>query len=117
MGSIRHNTDTKSVANSQGESVMLKGLDAIDWTKVGVHVYSSRPITEIPDAIRELLSESPMTRRAALLFLLGEGQDYGDIYDTTAHIIPFVIEILADENTLSRRALLEMLAAIARNRV
>jgi hypothetical protein len=95
---------------------MLEGLDQIDWTKLGVHVYSSRPITDIPNAIRELLSDSPSTRRAALYFLLGEGQDFGDIYDTTAHIIPFIIEILTANTTLSKRALLEVLAVIARNR-
>ncbi len=67
---------------------MFSDLDSIHWKGIGYHVYSRHE--EIPQAIRDLLSKSDSIRAQARTFLLVEGQDFGDIYDTT------VIQVLRD---------------------
>lgn len=59
---------------------MFSTLDSIDWNGLGYHTYGRND--EIPEAIRNLLSPDAEVREAARGFLLGEGQDFGDIYDT-----------------------------------
>ncbi len=60
---------------------MLEGLDQIDWVNVAVHVYGSRPQSEIPDAIREIMSDDERTREEALNFLFGQGQEAHTIWE------------------------------------
>ena len=72
---------------------MFTNLDSIDWKGFGTHTYPNHD--EIPQAIHNLLSPDDAVREEARGFLLGAGQDFGDIYDTTPHIIPFCLEVLA----------------------
>jgi len=90
---------------------MLEGLDRIDWQSLGFHVYGKHG--RIPAEIRNLLAQDPQVREEARGFLLGAGQDFGDIYDTTPHIIPFLIELLADEETPGKADLLWHLSGVA----
>ncbi len=90
---------------------MLENAQHIIWKSLGVHVYGE-PET-IPDELRNLLSPDPQIREAARGFLLGSGQDYGDIYDTTPYIIPLVIELLGADTTPDKQELLAHLASIA----
>jgi len=94
-----------------GGAVMLEGLDQIDWKNLGHHVY--RQHEQIPTEIRNLLAPDPEVREAARGFLLGEGQDFGDIYDTTPYIIPFLIDLLAYNSTPDLAAILAHLSGIA----
>lgn len=70
---------------------------------------------KIPDAIRNLLSSNPDVRDEAREFLLGGGQDFGDIYDTTHHIIPFIIELLSNFHAPGKADSLDHLSSIARH--
>lgn len=92
---------------------MLEGLDQIDWTKVGGHVYASRPVTHIPGIIRDVLSDDEDVQRDALDFLFGSGQDTGNIHDTTPFIVPFILEILADESAPAKSSILQRLVDIS----
>jgi hypothetical protein len=87
---------------------MFSNLDSIDWQSLGYHTYG-RP-NEIPQAIRSLLSPEETVIREALGFLLGEGQDFGDIYDTTPHIIPFCLEALALQGAPGKAIILRQLS-------
>jgi hypothetical protein len=87
---------------------MFPNLDSIDWKGLGYHVYSRHE--EIPRAIRDLLSTEVAVRAAARGFLLGEGQDFGDIYDTTPRIIPFCLEILAKDGGPGKAELMQQLS-------
>ncbi|MBN1123034.1 MAG: hypothetical protein JXJ17_18300 [Anaerolineae bacterium] len=87
---------------------MLDALDKIDWENTGYHVYGQQEL--IPDRFRSLLSPNPETRELARGFLLGSQQDAGDIYDTTPAIIPFLIELVTQEDTPDREELLRDLS-------
>lgn len=90
---------------------MLENVQHINWQAIGFHVYDE-PET-IPAALHSLLSSNPNIRESAREFLLGSGQDYGNIYDTTPYIIPFILEILGSDTTQDKADLLDHLAAVA----
>ncbi|MBN1200600.1 MAG: HEAT repeat domain-containing protein [Anaerolineae bacterium] len=90
---------------------MLDEADQINWERLGFHVYGKHE--QIPQSLRDLLSPDPETREYARGFLLGSGQDHGDIYDTTPHIIPFLLELLAREDTPGKEELLLDLSGVA----
>jgi hypothetical protein len=92
---------------------MFEGLDQIDWAALGHHVYGDH--VQISAAIRSLLSDNPDVRDEMRGLLLGSGQDFGDIYDTTPHIIPFLFEILESPQGPGKVELLDHLAGVARN--
>jgi len=89
---------------------MLEGVDEIDWKNLGHHVYGKHD--RIPEEIRNLLAQEPQVREEARGFLLGSGQDFGDIYDTTPHIIPFLIELLTHAGTPEKADLLWHLSGV-----
>ncbi len=90
---------------------MFEGLDQIDWKSLGYHVYGKHEL--IPQEIRNLLSENFQVRQGARDFLLGGGQDFGDIYDTTPHILPFLLEILDNPDAPDKDKLLFHLSGVA----
>ena len=83
---------------------MSDNIDQINWHTLGHHIYGAPG--DIPTFIHNLLAPDAPTRQAARDFLLGSGQDDGDIYDTTPHILPFLIPILADPHSPDRAELL-----------
>lgn len=83
-------------------------LDSIDWKALGIHTYLRHE--EIPQAIRALLSPDEAEREDARGFLLGAQQDFGDIYDTTPHIIPFCLEVLALEGAPGKAEMMRQLS-------
>ena len=90
---------------------MFENLDQIDWKNLGHHVYQRHE--KIPGEIRDLLSQDAQIRDDARDFLLGGGQDYGSICDTTPHIIPFLFEILAAPEAPGKTELLHQLSDTA----
>ena len=90
---------------------MFEGLDKVDWKSLGHHIYGRHEI--IPQEIRNLNSGNAEVRQDARDFLLGGGQDYGDIYDTTPYIIPFLFEILNSPDGPDKDKLLSHLAEVA----
>jgi hypothetical protein len=92
---------------------MFEGLDEMDWENLGVSHYGENK--KIPQNIRNLLSPSKQVRDESRASLLGWGQDYGDVYDTTSHIIPFIFQILSNSDAPGKEDLLEHLSAIMEN--
>ena len=91
---------------------MFSTLDSIEWKKLGYHTYPQHE--KIPGAIRDLLSPDADVREEARGFLLGAGQDFGDIYDTTPQIIPFCLEVLAMEGAPGKTELMQQLSGQGR---
>jgi hypothetical protein len=89
---------------------MFSNLDSIDWNRLGYHTYPNHKHDEIPRAIRNLLSPDDKVREEARGFLLGTGQDFGDIYDTTPQIIPFCLEVLAMDGAPGKAELMHHLS-------
>jgi len=82
---------------------MFDGLDDIDWEQFGdCHLGVSMKTKDIPTFVRKLRAEDAEEREYAIQCLLGEGQHLGLIGDATPAIIPYVLEVLADETYLER---------------
>jgi hypothetical protein len=90
---------------------MLETLYDIDWTQFPYHV-GCEP-KKIPEAIWNLVAEDGKIREAAKDALVGIQQDTGDLYPATPYIVPFIVELLASEQTPDRNHLLDMLACWA----
>ena len=95
------------------QKTIFEGLYQIDWVQLG-HIYGSRPsISAIPDAIRDLLSESENIRESSRGFLFGEGaQEYGMITNSTPHLMRFIFDLLPLEETPERERLLRWIASM-----
>ncbi|WP_337176921.1 hypothetical protein [Paludisphaera sp.] len=89
---------------------MLEGLDAIDWKALG-HAYG--PATDVPDQLRALASSDPDARAEALHALFGNICHQGTVYEASAHAVPFLIELLADDSTADRAGVLCLLGELA----
>lgn len=89
---------------------MLENVHHINWKNLGDHVYGKHD--RIPAAIAQLVAQDADVRETAREFLLGGGQDFGAIYDTTPHIIPFLIELLTDAGTPDKAQLLDHLSSV-----
>jgi hypothetical protein len=85
---------------------MLEGLDLIDWKSLR-HSYGSAENT--PNYLRNLLSPEPEKRNAAYEHLYGAVNHQGHISDSTAAVVPFLIELLESESTPERSRLLNVL--------
>lgn len=91
---------------------MFEGLDNVDWHGIGSHVYGENET--IPSRIRHLTSEDQDVREKAADFLFGGGQDIGSIYASTAYIIPFALQVIAEDPPITKHLLLlDRLAAIS----
>lgn len=89
---------------------MLAGLDEIDWLKLG-DAYG--PADTVADAIRELLSDEAEQRENARWSLSSTIYHQGDIFDSTAAAIPFLIEIFTSDSAPDRSELGYFIEAIA----
>ncbi|BCJ75066.1 hypothetical protein CS0771_46100 [Catellatospora sp. IY07-71] len=89
---------------------MLERLDKIDWAGL-THAYG--PAHDVPDQIRDLSSATEGVRAAARNALYSNIFHQGTRYEATAHAVPFLLELLANESVADRPALARMLAAIA----
>jgi len=91
---------------------MLAGLIDIDWLKLG-DAYG--PADTVADAIRALLSDDAEIREKARWSLSSTIYHQGDIFDSTAAAIPFLIEIFAADDSPDRNELGHFIDAIAQS--
>lgn len=80
----------------------------MQWRRSDCHPYHNH--AELPRAIRNLLSPDEKVREEARGFLLGSGQDFGEIYETTPQIIPFCLEVLAMDGAPGKAELMHHLS-------
>lgn len=91
---------------------MLAGLDDIDWLKLG-DAYG--PADTVADAIRALLSDDAEKRENARWSLSSTIYHQGDIFDSTAAAIPFLIQIFVADDAPDRNELGHFIDAIAQS--
>lgn len=97
---------------------MFETLDTIDWERVGDHISGQN--WRIPSAIRALVSSEKEKRLQALEFLFGSFYQLefeSHIFETTAKIIPFTLEVLANKPRPTARLLVRYFAWFLYRRV
>lgn len=71
---------------------MLEDLDKIDWANL-LHAYGAA--TDVPDLIRTILQSDEAKSTEALGELINSISHQGTIYPVTAHVVPFMNELLS----------------------
>ena len=92
---------------------MLAGLNAIDWSALQ-DAYGSA--VEVPNRLRALLSDDDALRSEALNELFGSVWHQGTIYSVSAHVIPFLVELLDAPQVKDKPSIIALLASIASGR-
>lgn len=90
---------------------MLERLDEVPWSTL-THAYGSA--ADVPDLLRALASADPDEREAALSELHGNVWHQGTVYPATPHVVPFLLELLAEPGLEGRAGLLRYLGQLAR---
>lgn len=92
---------------------MLNGLDAIDWSALE-DAYGNAG--ETPHRLRALLSDDEEVREEALNELFGSVWHQGTIYSVSAHVIPFLVELIEAPHVKEKESVVALLASIAGGR-
>jgi hypothetical protein len=89
---------------------MLDALDSIDWSSI-THAYG--PATDVPEAIRSLVSVNEEQRTEALTVLHQTIWHQGTIYPATAAVVPFLYELLNHPDVRDKEGIVSILGCIA----
>lgn len=89
---------------------MLEGLETIDWDNLR-HAYG--PATDVPDLIRDLAASDKAVRDKARYELFGNIHHQSDVYEASAHAVPFLIELLTIPEVQDKYMILALLQALA----
>ena len=92
--------------------MLLNGLDKIDWPNIR---HSHGRATEFPTWIRQLLSDESEVRENAQENLFEYSNHQGSIYEVTPYLVPFLIELVAAEDTPDKAELLYHLASVGKS--
>lgn len=98
------------IRKREAAKTMLKGLDNIDWHALR-HAYG--PADDVPACIRDLASDDADLRQQAMDELFGNIYHQGTVYEATAHAVPFLIELAANQSIADRDGILALLADIS----
>ncbi|CAK9087900.1 Uncharacterized protein SCF082_LOCUS45564, partial [Durusdinium trenchii] len=82
---------------------MLRTLDNVDWKSLE-HAYGSAE--DVPDLIRQLLSQDAKVRSDVMWHLYGNVFHQGTRYPATPYVIPFLIELCSNPDILDRGEIL-----------
>jgi hypothetical protein len=88
----------------------LKGIDTVNWAELN-HAHCSA--YDVPPLLRALLSDNADHRDFACQLLHETVWHQGTIYETTSHIVPFLIQLLSFSNISSKEHILILLGSIA----
>jgi hypothetical protein len=89
---------------------VLEGLSRVDWDAL---TRAGGAASDIPDALRALLSEDASVRRSAMLRLSLSLCPDGDVFETSLHAVPFLLELLAAPGIPEKAEILLLLVALA----
>lgn len=89
---------------------MLEGLAGIDWDRLE-DAYG--PATGVPEFIRGLASRDRGTREEALEELHNQVCHQGSVSEASAHVVPFLIELLREPSVGGKEGILDLLAGLA----
>ncbi len=73
----------------------LDGLDALDWQALQA---AYGPAGGVPALVRQLLAVDAAVRAAAVEELYGTVWHQGTVYESTPHVVPFLVAVVADED-------------------
>lgn len=90
---------------------MLERLDEVPWSTL-THAYGSA--ADVPELLRDLASADPDAREAALAELHGNVWHQGTVYPATPHVVPLLLELLAEPGLEGKAGLLRYLGQLAR---
>lgn len=88
----------------------LEELDQVDWNALE-HAYG--PASDVPEIIRALAGRSKEVRDKALRELYGNIWHQGTVYDATAHAVPFLVGLVANQGVEERHEILVLLSHLA----
>src|SRR5688500_16162970 len=86
------------------------GLDGVDWGRMS-HAYGRA--LDVPIDLRRLASSDADVRANALWQLGGSIYHQGDVFDSTAAAVPFLVALAANAALTNRADILDFLAEIA----
>jgi hypothetical protein len=92
------------------EQTMLERLSAFDWSKL-THAYGSAH--DVPQLLRDLTSHDEEVCRGALGMLYTTIYHQGTVYQASAYAVPFLLELVQQEEIQEREGLLHLLAHLA----
>jgi hypothetical protein len=91
-------------------ALILETLDDIDWSHLqGCY----QPATEVPEFLRALASRSCEIRDRARAELWSAIFHSGTVYEVTASVVPFLYELLENDDVLEKEHIVYMLATLA----
>lgn len=91
-------------------TIMLDGLDAIDWARLR-HAYGSAE--DVPDLLRDLASDDDDRQYEALDTLNTNIWHQGTVYEASAYAAPFLIELVQAPSVSQRPMLLYLISLLA----
>ncbi len=95
---------------------LFDGLNDINWQQFGdYHLAIGMNTKDIPTSVWKMLDDDAEARENAIQDLLGEGQHLGMIGEATPAIIPYILDVLADEAYAERGYLVFGLSLICEN--
>lgn len=89
---------------------MLEGLDNVEWSNLG-HAYGKAG--DVPKLIRTLGGTEAEAADDALSSLFGNIWHQGTVYEATPHAVPFLVELVRNQETRHRPQILLLLQCIA----
>lgn len=89
---------------------MLEGLDNIKWADLE-HAYGSA--ADVPDLLRDLLSDDSSIREETLEILFSNIWHQGTVYEASAYAVPFFIELVSSDAVEMRNVIVSLLSALA----
>jgi hypothetical protein len=90
--------------------VELVGIDDLPWGDMS-HAYG--PAVDVPTDLKRVASTEPRMRENALWNLSGNIYHQGDIFDSTAAALPFLVTLAGNRVLPNRRKILDLIEAIA----
>ena len=89
---------------------VFDGLEDVNWQDLS-HAYGSAE--DVPRYLRALLSEDESEWDEAFTFFFQSVWHQGTVYSVTAHVIPFLVELLTVETVIHREGILYLLEALS----
>jgi hypothetical protein len=89
---------------------MLTNLNNIPWASL-THAYG--PAIDVPDLIKNLASTNEVKRKYALNELYGNIFHQGSRYEATPHVIPFILQLLQQDEVGGKDELIVLLVHLA----
>ncbi|GEM_PF-4189980 len=89
---------------------MLEKLEQINWSEL-IHAYGQA--SDIPDHIQKLRSDDSDVLRKTFSYLYNRLYHQSTIYEATVATIPFLIDLLTEDNIKSKASIISMLSHLS----